>query len=400
MTGTSLDALDGAAVRLEGSALGLRAREVAAPVSLDSPGDLRRTLGALSSGEAAPISLATRAARELGELHALAARALIARAGKPDLACAHGQTVFHAPPDSCQLFNPWPLAREARCRVVFDLRGADLAQGGQGAPITPVADWALFPAHRASRAVVNLGGFCNITLLPAGTGGFTPDSVRGMDVCACNHLLNAAARLALGQPFDRDGAAAASASPHEPIAAALRGALERQRAAGRSLGSGDEAVATLEALARAHRPAPASLLASAVHAVAGCVAGAIRSMSPAPGRVLLAGGSVRNAALVGELRRLLAPIRVDPTDALGVPAGYREAAAFAALGAMCRRRADHAAFRYRREGRRADLWAWIDPSRVMTDQRANPPDRSRVSTERRNERSRRSTPSRSPSACA
>lgn len=360
MTGTSLDALDAAAVRFEGRALGLRLREVVATVTLDFPAHLRTTLDALASGKALPVADAARAARELGELHALAARALVARAGRPDLACAHGQTVFHAPPDSCQLFNPWPLAREARCPVVYDLRGADLAQGGQGAPITPIADWAIFRDDAERRVVVNLGGFCNLTLLPPSAVQSAPASVRGMDVCACNHLLNAAARIALGAPFDRDGAGAASGSPIDAVVDPLIQTLERQRRAGRSLGSGDESVATLEALARENRPHPCDLLASVSCAVARVVAEAARSS--APGRVLLAGGSVRHAALVEALRRELAPVPVEPTDALGVPATHREAIAFAALGALCADRAPITLTSV--TGARGDApisGAWIDP---------------------------------------
>ena len=117
--------------------------------------------------------------------------ALEARA---DLVVAHGQTVFHAPPASWQLLNAAPIARAVRAPVVFDLRQADLAAGGQGAPITPLADWIMLRAHgpaAAGRAIVNLGGFCNVTILPSGAG---PEGVRGMDVCPCNHLLDGVAR--------------------------------------------------------------------------------------------------------------------------------------------------------------------------------------------------------------
>ena len=62
--------------------------------------------------------------------------------------------------------NPAPIAARFDCPVVSDLRQADLAAGGQGAPITPIADWILFRDRRKSRAIVNLGGFCNVTILP------------------------------------------------------------------------------------------------------------------------------------------------------------------------------------------------------------------------------------------
>src|SRR6185436_14618647 len=137
------------------------------------------------------------AALALGELHARAV-AKAAAGCRLDLIAAHGQTVFHAPPLSWQMLNPWPLVRDLQTSVVFDLRGADLAHGGQGAPITPLADWVLFRSNSRTRAVVNLGGFCNLTLLPPGR----PDMVRGFDVCACNQLLDHIARGILQRPFD------------------------------------------------------------------------------------------------------------------------------------------------------------------------------------------------------
>lgn len=327
MTGTSLDGLDAAAVRVSGDSLGLRMDEIRATASLDIPARLGRSLRAIASGEPVPSRDIARAAHELGDLHAAGARELIALAGPPDLACAHGQTVLHAPPDSWQLLNPWPLARETNCPVVYDLRGADLAAGGQGAPVTPIADWVLFREERETRVVVNLGGFCNVTVIPAGAA---PADLRGMDVCACNHLLNGAARLALDRPFDRDGEHALRGTPDAEVVESLARLLAAQRAEGRSLGSGDELAS---ALASNRSLAPDDLLASVVGAISNTIASAISAHKP--DRVLLAGGSARNRAMAGALAAQFPMIPVEPTDALHVPATHREAACFAVLGALC-----------------------------------------------------------------
>ncbi|MGP1309013.1 MAG: anhydro-N-acetylmuramic acid kinase, partial [Phycisphaerales bacterium] len=148
---------------------------------------------------------------------------------------------------------------------------------------------------------------------------------------ACNHLLNAAARLALHEPFDRGGAAAQRGSPSGRAVESFAAALDTQRAAGRSLGSGDE----LAGMLRTHGEglAPNDLLASVCAAVARVIAGAVREH--APDAVYLAGGSALNGALAAALRADLSPIPVEPLDALGVPAQRREAAAFAVLGALC-----------------------------------------------------------------
>ncbi len=328
MTGTSLDGLDAAAVRLEGEGLAIRLVDIPATASLEFSRELASSLRSLCNGKPMEAHRIAATARELGELHARAARDLISAAGQPDLACAHGQTVLHRPPDSWQLLNPWPLALEVRCPVVCDLRGADLASGGQGAPITPIADWALFRDERESRVIVNLGGFCNITHIPAGGA---PESVRGMDVCACNHILNAAARIALDRPYDDGGAAAMRGSPIQSVVDALAQRLAGQGGDRRSLGSGDELQDDLVALHEGR--SPEDFLRSVVAAVAGAIARGVASFTPH--RVLLAGGSARNVALVREIEQRLEPIPVSLTDTAGVPAAHRESVEFAVLGALC-----------------------------------------------------------------
>ncbi len=121
--------------------------------------------------------------RDAALLHVEAVRALGCE--RLDLVVAHGQTVYHAPPLSWQLCAPGPIAHALQVPVLCDLRSADIAAGGQGAPITPIADHILFRHAREARAVVNLGGFCNITTLPAGDDA---TRVRGGDVCACNQV--------------------------------------------------------------------------------------------------------------------------------------------------------------------------------------------------------------------
>jgi anhydro-N-acetylmuramic acid kinase len=176
MTGTSLDGIDLALVEVTGTGLGMSARfarGLSAP--LGPAADSLRALAAqepMTAGQVARLSLQFAAA------HAQALTDLLG-GERSDLVCIHGQTVFHAPPASWQLLNPFPIARAASAPVVYDLRQADLAAGGQGAPITPIADFVLFRHAQESRAVVNLGGFCNVTLLPRRTRrGAGPRCVR------------------------------------------------------------------------------------------------------------------------------------------------------------------------------------------------------------------------------
>ena len=327
MTGTSLDGVDAAALRIEGEGLDIAAAFVTgASGGLHEAGAL---LLPLARGEKLSAEEITRARRAYGEAIADTVAEVAGLTGAhPHLVAIHGQTVFHRPPWSWQLVDPWPVARRLACPVVFDLRGADLAAGGQGAPITPLADWVLFRSDSIGRAIVNLGGFCNATLLPAGA---SPSDVRGFDICACNQVLDEAARLGLRRPFDQDGAGALSGTPRDPAVEALALTLRRQAAEGRSLGTGDEGArwcADWE-----DRLIGVDLVASAADAVGRVIGEALRERLGPEGKASLAGGGVRNAALVRAIERAL-DRPTGRTDDLGVPAQFREAAGMAVLGAL------------------------------------------------------------------
>lgn len=328
MTGTSIDGLDVALVRVGGRGLALRAKLVRHE-SADFPEELRRSLR--SAAEQSPMTAGEFAAlaREFAAFHASIIGRLLRNAGcGADLVVAHGQTVFHAPPTSWQLLQPAPIVAALGITTVCDLRQADLAQGGQGAPITPLADWVLFRGER-DRAIVNLGGFCNVTMLPRGAG---PEGVRGADVCACNQVLDAVAREALGTPYDADGAAAARGSADGPAVERLCHLLRGQRGGRRSLGTGDEAVAWVRDERR--RLGPADLAASAALAVGTVIGEAPRAAGfGADAEMLLAGGGARHRPLVAAIARS-SGATVRALDAVGVPIEAREAMEMAVLGAL------------------------------------------------------------------
>ncbi len=330
MTGTSIDSLDLALAAIDGHGLELRARlveHVNIPLGSLAPG-----LREAAAGRPLSAERFAELAWELGELHAEAI-ARLAHSRTLDLAVVHGQTLFHRPPRSLQLVNLAPIAARLRCRVVGDLRQADLAAGGEGAPITPLADWILLRDEDARRAIVNLGGFANLTVLPAGRSGCI-HHIDGADLCACNQVLDAIARRVLDAPFDRDGAAASSGVADPAATDALAGILEAQRRSRRSLGTGDEAAAWIEATR--DRCAPADLAASAVAAIARTIAAGLgdrRVGSSAGDRILLAGGGCHNRALVGALARL-ARAPIGTTADRGIPVEAREALAMAVLGTL------------------------------------------------------------------
>lgn len=342
MTGTSIDGIDAAMALITGNGLNLKAQLIA---------HISRSLGklaiplrnaaeqkAMNAGEFAKLAC------EFGDFHAKVIGNLVESVGHaPDLICVHGQTIFHQPPYSWQLINPAPIAQRFKCPMVSDLRQADLAAGGQGAPITPIADWILFREPDKSRAIVNLGGFCNVTILPRARMKLATDSpaakfefteelngIRGFDVCACNQVLDAVSRSALGTPFDDRGRTANRGKYNEAASESLLEILKRQRAHRRSLGTGDEAMQWVQD--NLGRLAPDDLAYNATYAIGTCIAKSL--VEHGVEEAIVAGGGARHELLL-EVIDARAEIHIRPSDELGVPIEARESMCFAILGALC-----------------------------------------------------------------
>ena len=330
MTGTSLDGLDAVLTAVTGQQRDLHARFIA---RTSRPlGPLADLLASIADGNPHPPIDYLRAARQLGEIHVDACRELIARSPAPtDLVVAHGQTIWHAPRDeagpvSWQLFDPWPIARQLRLPVCYDLRQADLIAGGEGAPLTPVADAILY---RDVDAIVNLGGICNVTFLQG--------DIEGFDLCPCNLLIDRVVRLLFpDRRYDDDGRIARQGRPDPQWFAPIFDRLtdtDTDTAARRSLGREpypDALIRDLVSRARA-AASPHDIVASAVDAVAASLASALASRDVAT--TVLAGGGARNACLVDRIRHHAAS-RVTLSDDHGIPCEAREAMGFAILGAL------------------------------------------------------------------
>jgi len=318
MSGTSADGVDGALVKLTGHGASIRAELIDAHVFTYS-----RTLQQeiLDARQSATVSLQTlaRLTRELTLAHAHCAAALIKRFdGNVTAIAAHGQTMFHAPPLSIQLFDPSLLAYACGADVVSDFRRADLAAGGQGAPLVPFADWVLFRSHEA-RTLVNIGGISNVTVLPRNS---TLDEVRGFDTgpgnCVSDHLMRDHGGV------DTDGDLASRGTVNEASVRRFLACDYVTRPAPKST----DGPAMIDLFNRAIAPdlSLPDRLATAAKITAECIV----SQTP-PGKLIVAGGGVYNRAIMHHLASRRAVVT---TDALGVPAQSREAIAFAILGAM------------------------------------------------------------------
>jgi len=339
MTGTSIDAVDAAAVQVVGR--GRRIRTTLLGTAAAPLGELRDRLRAVQRQEPCTAADFATLARELALAHLPALRELRAKHGAPALLVVHGQTLFHAPPASLQWINPAPLMTELGCDVLLDLRARDLALGGQGAPITPLADWMLFRSPRRARVIVNLGGFANATRLPRapserGSARDTAwiDGVRGFDICLCNQLLDHLARTRISTPFDRNGDCAARGTASATLQRQLESMLLAQAQSKRSLGTADEVVTSA---ANALRDLPAenalATAAAAVGSAIGQVIDGLPSSADAPSEVFAAGGGVHHRPLMNAIERSIGR-RVQTTQALGIAPEARESTAMAVLGVL------------------------------------------------------------------
>jgi anhydro-N-acetylmuramic acid kinase len=313
MTGTSMDGVDAVAVAIEGRGLNMSASYLG--MASSDLGTLESLLRKLATQGGTKDELASAALR-LGSITSDTISQL--PVASIDAIALHGQTILHDPPTSIQLINPQPIIDTFSCTVLTDPRQADLQLGGQGAPITPLADWIMFRSQTERTSIVNLGGFCNVTLLPADCA---PNQIHGFDVCCCNLVLNAIARERLGTEFDVGGAVASQGQVDDKVCESLFEYLSEQSKANRSLGSNDD-IGTY-ALLIGSQLSTEDLLASATKAIGNCISGSLDT-----GRILLAGGGVHNTQLIASIPNC------GTTEVQGVPTQAREAMAMAILGAL------------------------------------------------------------------
>ena len=332
ISGTSADGIDAALVRFADDAAHARPELVFGRTYAWDP-MLRARLVALGQ-QSAQLTL-----DEVGELDvrigrafANAANAAIADSGidRGELAAigSHGQTLRHRAhgdvPYTLQLGDPSSIAERCGVAVVADFRRRDVAAGGHGAPLVPAFHAATLHDAGEDRAVLNLGGIANFTLLPA------HGAVRGFDTGPANGLMDAWCLRHTGQGFDAGGAFAASGQVDDGLLARLLDepwfALPPPKSTGRdqfhldwvaSKLAGDESAADVQA----------TLLALTMRTVAD----ALRASQPETRRLIACGGGVHNPALMVALANAMPGIHVESSAAHGLDPDSVEAMAFAWL---------------------------------------------------------------------
>jgi anhydro-N-acetylmuramic acid kinase len=334
MSGTSLDGVDG--VLADFSGRGIRTLQAA---FTPFPAGLRAELMALQAASDNELEREALAANALARCYADCVQALLPSAPGPVRAVAvHGQTIRHRPElgFTRQTNNPALLAELTGIDVIADFRARDVAAGGQGAPLVPAFHQARFGKTGQVRAVVNIGGIGNISVLH-GDG-----RVSGYDTGPGNVLMDLWIARHLGKPYDEDGAWAATGQVDQQLLDALLDEpffrLPPPKSTGRDLFHAGWLDARL-----ARRPglAPADVQATLTRLSAVSIARAIQDASApqAAQAVYVCGGGAYNAVLLRELADALGgKVKVESTEALGVAPNRVEALAFAWLGYRFTRR--------------------------------------------------------------
>ncbi|HET6397787.1 MAG TPA: anhydro-N-acetylmuramic acid kinase, partial [Pseudoxanthomonas sp.] len=241
---------------------------------------------------------------------------------------SHGQTVRHRPggeaPFTLQIGDGNVIAERSGIATVADFRRRDVAAGGHGAPLVPAFHAALLHSESEDRAVLNLGGIGNYTLLPR------QGPVRGFDTGPANALLDAWCQRHTGAAFDADGAFAAGGTVDEALLARLLDepwfALPPPKSTGREQFHLDWVQARLRG-----GESPADVQATLLELSAATAADALRAHQPRTARVLACGGGVRNPVLMRRLAARLPGVAVESTAAHGLDPDFVEAMAFAWL---------------------------------------------------------------------
>ena len=357
MSGTSADGIDACLARISGSGERISASLVAFRKSPYPPAVRRRVI-ALFSPEAPAIEVC-RMNYAVGRLFAEAALDLVRRCNlKPDavdLIASHGQTICHLPPggpfdfaqdepfddlfrgSTLQIGEPAVIAEMTGITVVADFRGQDIAAGGQGAPLVPYADYALFRSPTKTRAIQNIGGIANVTLLPAG-GGI--DDIIAFDTGPGNMIVDAliTAFTQGEKTFDEDGALSALGRVDENLLAWLMAHEYLARRPPKSTGREEFGAAFVTSLldkAQAEDIAAEDLLATAVAFTAESIARAYKDfilLEHKIDEVVLGGGGSYNATLRRMLQERLPGIPIFLHEDLGISGDAKEALAFAMLG--------------------------------------------------------------------
>jgi len=342
-----MDGIDAALVRISGPPERPRVRLLAFLTQPFSAAE-RKAIAHMAAGGRARAGAISQLNFLLGELFAEAALA-VCRRGRVSpqhlvVIASHGQTIYHQGTQSreggrkiastLQIAEPAVIAERTGVPVVADFRAADMAAGGQGAPLVPMVDYLLLRHPREGRVALNIGGIANITVIG---GGAKPDDVFGFDTGPGNMVIDALVRhfTRWQKSYDAGGRRAAHGKVIEPLLEELLQLPLFDRKPPRSFGREQFGeVFVKKFFLRQRHARVADLLRTATELTARTIASALERFVFSRAKVhrlIVSGGGAHNNFLMRRLRHLLPPLKVELSDRYGLPVDAKEAIAFALL---------------------------------------------------------------------
>ncbi|MBX7150314.1 anhydro-N-acetylmuramic acid kinase, partial [bacterium] len=344
-SGTSMDALDIALVRVSGTGDSLRLRLDAFEEFPFPEGWKRYLLDLIDRGTPSQISQANMLIGKVFadginrfiEKHQIERKTITAIG-------SHGQTIFHHPAkeilfdnavhSTLQLGDPSVIAQQTEILTVGDFRMADVAAGGSGAPLVPYFDYIVFRDPQKHRGILNIGGIANITLLPAGG---TLDELAAFDTGPGNMLIDYAVQEFFNEPFDDNGNIARSGKIHEGIASAILQHeyfnIKPPKSTGREMFGKKFSEEIFKDFIDI---APADKVATLAEATARSIFDQVKKFSKHDlHELIVSGGGIKNSYLMERLKFHFQTATIRSSAEFGIPAEAKEAMLFALLANEC-----------------------------------------------------------------
>lgn len=342
MSGTSVDGIDAALVEIKGLEQDLEVKLLAG-ATFAYPQDLRNQILAICGGKALNIAELADLDDAIALQFTQAAQQIQAQHQPAELIGSHGQTIYHRPPVQDQLGYSYQIGRGEMIahltgiQTISNFRVADIAAGGEGAPLVSKIDLCLLSHPTKTRAIQNLGGIGNVTYLPPKATNNWDTQIFGWDTGPANALLDlAVARLTNGtKTYDQDGQWAAQGTPNQQLVAQwLQQDFFQQsppKSTGRELFSKEyleQCWQEMDDLSLS----PSDRLATLTELTVASIVDSYRQFLPQmPDEVLLCGGGSRNSYLRQRLQAELTSAHIGTTDEMGINGDFKEAIAFAVL---------------------------------------------------------------------
>jgi anhydro-N-acetylmuramic acid kinase len=317
MSGTSLDGIDVAIVDIKRGKVRTIAHTTTPYPSATRQRILNVPLAVSAAGDLSRLNF------ELGELYAKAVSTTCQRFKIPleslDLIGCHGQTIYHeGGKNTLQIGESAVIAERLGIPVVSDFRTRDIAAGGQGAPLVPLADSLLFSSTKRNRVALNIGGIANITVLSSGIA---------FDTGPGNMVID---QLVTPKHFDRDGAIAASGRVNPPLLASLLRDPYYKKKPPKTAGREQYGATFVQRLLATNLPLE-DLVATATALTAATIAIGVTRFAPGAEELIASGGGTHNPQIMAQIAAFLPDCRITTTAEFGIDPDAKEAIAFAIL---------------------------------------------------------------------